>query len=57
MAMENLKDFHSDVFLKGLQALLLQTHKDTQPFEIDGRSLDIPRVVAVARCSRYFFLP
>lgn len=49
MAMDFLKDSHSYLFLQNLQALSEQIHIGAQPFEIDGSSLDIPKVVAVAR--------
>lgn len=52
--MDFLKDSHSYLFLQNLQALSEQIHIGAQPFEIDGSSLDIPKVVAVARCSRHY---
>lgn len=55
--MDMLKDSHNNVFLQGLQTLAQQIHVDAQPIEVDGRSLDVPRVIAVARCSRVSFLP
>ena len=56
MAMDILKESHNNVFLKGLQTLSQQINIGSQPIEIDGRSLDIPRVVAIARCGRKHLL-
>ena len=50
--MDILKESHNNVFLRDLQTLLQQSHNDSQAIEVDGKSLDIPKVVAVARCSR-----
>ena len=56
--MDILEDSHSRVFLRAFQALLQQTTQiGAQSFEIDGSSLDIPRVIAVARCSKQSFPP
>ena len=49
--MDTSKDSHNNVFLAGLQTLS-QLIIDTQPIEIDGRSLDVPTVVAIARYTR-----
>ena len=48
---------HNDVFLKGLDTLSQQVGIGAQPIVIDGRNLDVPGVVAAARCSRRFSLP
>lgn len=55
--MADLTDSHNHVFLRLLQTLSQHNHKNTQVIEVDGRSLDIPKVVAIARCSRNIFLP
>lgn len=55
--MADLKDSHNHVFLSLVQTLSQHNHKDTQAIEVDGRSLDIPKVVAIARCGRNVFLP
>lgn len=50
--MADFRDSHNHVFLKLLQMLSHHNHKDTQVIQVDGRSLDIPKVVAIARCGK-----
>ena len=51
-----LEHSHNLVFLKNLHTLAQQIHTGAQPIQIDGISLDIPRVVAVARCCSISFI-